>query len=180
MTSMNLLPWRQVLRSRRKKQNIATIISAAVFAVSLVFVIALGLSLKIGKEQKNVQYVQDKISSLDKSLQEIKGLEGKKVELIGKINVLQGLHRQRADTAKIFDELVIAIPNNITVLNIKRTGDAVALTGFANSNSDVSMLMRNIERSTLLANARLLEIEQQIIDDTITNQFYMDIQVDSI
>jgi Tfp pilus assembly protein PilN len=56
----------------------------------------------------------------------------------------------------------------------------VAVTGFANSNSDVSILMRNIESSSLLANARLLEIEQQVIDGAITNQFYMDIEVDSI
>ena len=60
------------------------------------------------------------------------------------------------------------------------TENTVAVTGFANSNSDVSMLMRNIESSSLLANARLLEIEQQVIDGAITNQFYMDIEVDSI
>ena len=180
MTSMNLLPWRQVLRSRRKKENIMTIIYAAGFAVCLVFLITLGLSIKIAKEEKNGQYLQDKISSLDKSLQEIKGLEIKKTELIGKINVLQGLHSPRADTAKIFDELVVAIPTNITVFSIQRNGNTVAVTGFANSNSDVSMLMRNIESSSLLANARLIEIEQQVIDGAITNQFYMDIEVDSI
>jgi type IV pilus assembly protein PilN len=180
MTSMNLLPWRQVLRSRRKKENIMTIIYAAGFAVCLVFLITLGLSIKIANEEKNGQYLQDKIISLDKSLQEIKGLEIKKTELIGKINVLQGLHSPRADTAKIFDELVVAIPANITVFSIKRNGNTVAVTGFANSNSDVSILMRNIESSSLLANARLLEIEQQVIDGAITNQFYMDIEVDSI
>ena len=53
MTSMNLLPWRQVLRSRRKKENIMTIIYAAGFAVCLVFLITLGLSIKIAKEEKN-------------------------------------------------------------------------------------------------------------------------------
>ena len=79
------------------------VIYAAGFAICLVFLITLGLSIKIAKEEKNGQYLQDKISSLDKSLQEIKGLEIKKTELIEKINILQGLHSPRADTAKIFD-----------------------------------------------------------------------------
>ena len=180
MTTMNLLPWRQAVRSRRKKENITTIVIAAFVAACLVFLITLGLSIKIGKEEKNVRYLQNKITSLDKTLEEIKGLEVKKTELIGKINVLQGLHSPRADTAKIFDELVVAIPTDIILVNVKRIGGTISLEGFANSNSDVSILMKNIERSPLLTNARLMEIEQQVINSDITNQFYMDIQVKSI
>ena len=67
MTTMNLLPWRQAMRSRRKKENITTVVVAAFIAACLVFLITLGLSTTIAKEEKNVRYLQDKITSLDKT-----------------------------------------------------------------------------------------------------------------
>ena len=48
------------------------------------------------------------------------------------------------------------------------------------SNSDVSQFMKNIERSVILNNARLLEIEQKALDSGVINQFYMDFEVGSI
>ena len=180
MIHMNLLPWRSVLKKRRKKQNITTILVVVGFAGCLVVFATLGLGINIAKEKSAVQYLNKKISSLDKHLLEIEGLEIKKIELIAKINVLQKLQIRRADTAKIFDELVAAIPTDITLLNVRRTSERVAITGFANSNSDVSQFMKNIERSVILNNARLLEIEQKTLDSGVINQFYMDFEVGSI
>ena len=177
---MNLLPWRGALKKRRKKQNLATVLVAVSFAVCLVVFVTLGLGINIAKEKSAVQYLNKKISSLDKHLLEIKDLEIKKIELIAKINILQKLQMRRADTAKIFDELVAAIPTDITLLNVRRTSERVFITGLANSNSDVSQFMKNIERSVILDNARLLEIEQQVLDSGLINQFYMDFEVGSI
>ena len=180
MIQMNLLPWRKALNERKRKENLAIISFAAGFAVCLVILIILGLNMTIANEKRVVQYLNNKISSLDKNLQEIRGLETKKTNLIAKINVLQKLQIRRADTAKIFDELVAAIPDNIILSNVQRTGERVAISGFADSNSDVSQFMKNIERSTLLDSARLLEIEQILINDAFINQFYMDFEIGSI
>jgi type IV pilus assembly protein PilN len=180
MIQMNLLPWRKTLNERKRKENLATISFAAGFAACLVILTILGLSMSIANEKIVVQYLNNKISSLDTNLQEIRGLETKKTNLIAKINVLQKLQIRRADTAKIFDELVAVIPDNITLSNLQRTGDRVAISGFADSNSDVSQFMKNIERSTLLDSARLLEIEQILINDAFINQFYMDFKIGSI
>ena len=180
MIQMNLLPWRKALNERKRKENLAVISFAAGFAVCLVILIILGLNMSIANEKRVVQYLNNKISSLDKNLQEIRGLETKKTNLIAKINVLQKLQIRRADTAKIFDELVAAIPDNITLSDVQRTGESVAISGFADSNSDVSQFMKNIERSTLLDSARLLEIEQILINDAFINQFYMDFKIGSI
>jgi type IV pilus assembly protein PilN len=180
MIQMNLLPWRKALNERKRKENLAVISFAAGFAVCLVILIILGLNMAIANEKRVVQYLNNKISSLDKNLQEIRGLETKKTNLIAKINVLQKLQIRRADTAKIFDELVAAIPDNITLSDVQRTGERVAISGFADSNSDVSQFMKNIERSTLLDSARLLEIEQILINDAFINQFYMDFKIGSI
>ena len=180
MIHINLLPWRSILKKRRKKQNLSTIIVAVGFASCLVVFITIGLSVNIAKEKSAVQYLNKKIRSLDKYLLEIEGLETKKIELIAKINILQKLQIRRADTAKIFDELVMAIPSDITLLDVRRSSEKVAIIGFAKSNSDVSQLMKNIERSSLLNNARLIEIENELIDGGVMSKFSMDFEVGSI
>ena len=180
MIQMNLLPWRSGLKKRRKKQNLATIIVAAGFACCLVVFITLGLGINIAKEKSAVQYINKKIRSLDENILEIKGLEIKKIELMGKINILQKLQIGRADTAKIFDELVVAVPTDITLLEVKLSSKEVTITGLTNSNSDVSQFMKNIERSYLLNNARLIEIDKEVGDSVLTSRFYMDFEIGSI
>ena len=78
MIQMNLLPWRKALNERKRKENLAVISFAAGFAVCLVILIILGLNMAIANEKRVVQYLNNKISSLDKNLQEIRGLETKK------------------------------------------------------------------------------------------------------
>ena len=182
MIHMNLLPWRIALEKRRKKQNLTAIIVAAGFASCLVVFINLGLGVNLAKEKSALQYLNNKIRSLDKYLLEIEGLETKKIELIEKINILQKLQIRRADTAKVFDELVAAIPTKITLLDVTRSSKKVVITGFAKSNSDVSQLMKNIERSYLLENARLIEIEQEqkAAGSGMISRFYMDFDFGSI
>ena len=52
MIHMNLLPWRSVLKKRRKKQNITTILVVVGFAGCLVVFVTLGLGINIAKEKK--------------------------------------------------------------------------------------------------------------------------------
>ena len=78
MIQMNLLPWRKTLNERKRKENLATISFAAGFAACLVILTILGLSMSIANEKIVVQYLNNKISSLDTNLQEIRGLETKK------------------------------------------------------------------------------------------------------
>ena len=180
MIYINLLPWRETLKKRKRKENILAVSFSAGFAVTLVMFVVLGLSLSVSKEQSVVEYLNDKIRSLDINLREIRDLEVKKTELITKTNVLQKLQIRRTDAAQIFDELVIATPDEITLSSVQRTGDKVEISGFSNSNSDVSQFMKNIERSTLLHNARLLEIEKQTKNKDFASGFYMDFDVGSI
>tara|TARA_B100000787_G_scaffold161098_1_gene140644 strand:+ start:1298 stop:1840 length:543 start_codon:yes stop_codon:yes gene_type:complete len=180
MIHMNLLPWRETSKAHRKKENLAIISVAVVLASCSVFFVSLVVGVIADKEQSAVQYINKKISSLDKSLLDIKGLEVKKIELLGKIDILQKLQIGRAHTAELFDELVGAIPTDITLLEVRREGDKIAIVGVASSNSAVSQFMRNIERSDLLENARLLDIEKHVLDSANTNKFNMDLKVRTI
>jgi type IV pilus assembly protein PilN len=180
MIYINLLPWRETLKKRKRKENLLTVSLSAGFAVSFVMFVVLGLSVSVSKEESVVEYLNDKISSLDKNLTEIRSLEVKKTELITKTNVLQKLQMRRTDAAQIFDELVIATPDEITLFAVQRTGNRVDISGFANSNSDVSQFMKNIERSTLLHNVHLIEIEKQSKNKDFSSRFYVDFDVGSI
>jgi len=52
------------------------------------------------------------------------------------------------------------LPDGIYLQEIERVGDKVTLLGFANSNSNISLLMRNIYGSSWLENPQLIEIKK--------------------
>jgi Tfp pilus assembly protein PilN len=52
------------------------------------------------------------------------------------------------------------------------------IIGQAESNSDVSQFMKNINRSYLFSRPRLLEIEKQMKGEGYANEFYINVYLD--
>ena len=60
---------------------------------------------------------------------------------------------------RIFDEIVNTLPEGVYLTAVIQTGEALQITGVAESNARVSSLMRNIEKSDWLTEPKLQIIE---------------------
>lgn len=161
MARINLLPWREAERNRRRREF--AIVGGVALGVALLG--AAGVHFwneeRIGTQQARNLYLEEQINLLNRQLKEIKDLESTKAKLIARMNIIQQLQRSRTEAVRLFDEVVTAVPEGLFLTKLEQTGSNLAIEGRAQSNARVSAFMRNIERSAWLANPRLLLIENK-------------------
>lgn len=147
MAKINLLPWRQEYRAQKQKefQQVAVlVVMAAGFAT---FMWMKTVDAQIANQNGRNQLLQSEIAVLDKKVREIKDLKKRRQELIDRMRVIQELQGNRPLAVRYFDEMVRSAPEGLWLTNLKRSGDAVQISGVAESNNRVSSFMRNLDQS---------------------------------
>ena len=175
MIRINLLPHRAEKRAARRQQFYAMLGLVATLAGLVWFV---GYSLISGyiniQNEKNT-FLTAQIALLDKDIEEIKRLKEQTEAMLSRKRISESLQANRAETVHLFNELARQIPEGVYLKEIKQTGDRINLTGYAQSNSRVSTLMRNLEASPLLERPNLIEIQLVTVGSRPLNQFSLDV-----
>jgi type IV pilus assembly protein PilN len=159
MPRINLLPWREADRKRKRKEFGVGIAGAAVIAVLLGLLAKFQLDQSIDHQNGRNQLIKEQIADVDKQITEILGLEAQKQRLLARMDVIEQLQRSRPGVVHLFDQLARTIPDGVYFTGIKQTGGKVQLIGVAQSQTRVSALMRNIEASEWLADPSLEKVE---------------------
>lgn len=158
MAKINLLPWRQEYRAKKQKdfQQVALLV---VLAAGLsVFLWMKAVDKQVADQEERNRVLQIKINALDKQVAEIKELKKKRQELIDRMRVIQELQGNRPLAVRYFDELVQATPEGLWLLEIKREGGNLDLSGIAESNNRVSSFMRNLDQSDWYESPALTDV----------------------
>ncbi len=160
MSGINLLPWREELRKELQTQFFVTSGFVALFAV----VVWLSLHfyhkqlLEVGNWR--IDYIQQQIVLVDKKIKEIEELEKEKQRLLSRMRSIEELQVNRPLVVRLFDEIVLSLPEGVTVTNVEQKGNVVTIQGLAQSNARVSSFMRQLESSEWLTNPQLKIIRE--------------------
>jgi len=173
MARINLLPWREAERRRRRREF--AIAGGVALGVALLSAVAVHFwfEARISVQQGRNQYIEDQITQLNRQIKEIQSLEETKAKLLARMNIIQQLQQSRPEVVRLFDELVTAIPEGVYLTKLEQSGRTIVLEGRAQSNARVSAFMRNIEGSAWLGNPRLLLIEHKDKTGTGLSHFRM-------
>jgi type IV pilus assembly protein PilN len=159
MPRINLLPWREAER-KRKRQEFLLSIGAAIATAALVTLVGRWqMSSAIDHQDGRNQVLSDEIAELDQQIKEIEGLENQKGRLLARMEIIETLQRSRPEIVHIFDELVRVLPEGVYLTYLKQTGTSFEIRGVAQSSTRVSALMRNIDSSEWLADPALRIVE---------------------
>lgn len=161
MPRINLLPWRAELQTRRRNQffvGLGAAVGAAALAVLASNLVMNGI---ISNQVARNDLLKGEISSLDKRIQEILGLENEKQALLARMEIIEQLQRSRPEEVHLFDELVKTLPSGVRLITVKQTGNRLEIKGSAESNTRVSAFMRNIDKSKWLTKPDLEVVEVQ-------------------
>jgi type IV pilus assembly protein PilN len=159
MPRINLLPWREAER-KRKRQEFVLSIGAAVASAALITLIGRWqVSAAIEHQNERNRILTDEIAILDKQIEEIQGLENQKRQLLARMEIIETLQRSRPEIVHIFDELVRVLPEGVYLNYLKQSGNRFELRGVAQSSTRVSAFMRNIDASEWLADPALRIVE---------------------
>ena len=62
------------------------------------------------------------ITELEKSIEEIDGLERQKERLLARMEIIEELQKSRPEIVHLFDEIVRQLPEGVYLTGLKRTG----------------------------------------------------------
>jgi type IV pilus assembly protein PilN len=160
MPRINLLPWREAER-KRKRQEFFLSIGAAVATAALVALLGRWqMNAAIEHQGERNRIISDEIAELDKQIQEIVGLEQQKERLLARMEIIETLQRSRPEIVHVFDELVRMLPEGVYLTYLKQTGTRFEIRGVAQSSTRVSAFMRNIDASEWLADPALQIVQR--------------------
>jgi len=159
MPSINLLPWRQDLRQRRRKEFLAGIVAAIVLAGIITLIANFVVSSMIDAQNRRNDLLKAEIAELDKAIEQIIALEDQKARMISRMEVIDRLQASRPEVVKLFDQVVSALPEGVYLTSVKQSGKKLEFNGVAQSSTRVSAFMRNIDASESLASPELKVIQ---------------------
>lgn len=164
MARINLLPWRDELREKRKKEFIAICIGAAFIGALAVTSSWFYYDQKLEDQEQANQLITSTNQNLDVQLKSLEGLEAQRNAIIERMKLIQGLQGQRPIAVRLIDELVRVTPTNLYITKFVRTGDKFTIEGRAESPNTVAEFLRNLEASAWYRNAFMnsfLAVEEQ-------------------
>jgi len=163
MPRINLLPWREELRAQRRNQFFVALGGAAALAGILLLLSYFVFDSLIGGQRDRNEFLKQEIAELDKQIEEILELETSKSRLLARMDIIEQLQRSRPGIVHVFDDMVNVMPEGVFLSSVKQTGRRVEMVGVAESNTRVSALMRNIDKSEWLTNPDLEVVEVKTI-----------------
>ena len=159
MPSINLLPWRQALRQRRKKEFFIGIVASIALAALVTLLSHLTVSSMIDSQHRRNDLLKSEIAELDKAIEQIVALEEQKDRMISRMEVIDTLQSSRPEVVKLFDQIVATLPEGVYLTSVKQSGRRIEFNGVAQSSTRVSAFMRNIDASETLSAPELKVIQ---------------------
>jgi type IV pilus assembly protein PilN len=166
MPRINLLPWREADR-KRKRQEFFLSLGAAVATAGLIMLLGQWqFSSSIQHQRDRNDYLTREIAELDKQIEEINGLDRQKQRLLARMEIIETLQRSRPEIVHVFDEVVRLMPEGVYLTYLKQSGAKLEMRGIAQSSTRVSTFMRNIDASQWLAEPNLQIVETRAKDSS--------------
>jgi type IV pilus assembly protein PilN len=159
MPRINLLPWREAERKRKRQEFGVGAVAALVGAALVYFVVNWQMQSAIDDQMARNNYLNEQISELDKQIAEILDLEEQKKSLQARITVIEQLELSRPEIVHVFDQLVRTTPDGVYLTSVKQTNRKIELKGIAQSSTRVASYMRNIDSSEWLKDPALQILE---------------------
>lgn len=160
MARINLLPWREWERERKRKEFLGNLAGVLIGAVALVLLAGWHLDGRIDNQIARNQYLEQQISELDRKIAEIENLQKTRNELLARMRVIQELQGNRPVIVRVFDETVRTLAKGVHFVNLEMKANRLTVNGVAESNNRISSLMRNLDNSDWFASPNLKTIKE--------------------
>lgn len=160
MILINLLPYREEKRKRRKTAFFAGLGVSAVLGAVVVGAGMLLLQQMTAAQASRNQYLTTEIDRLDSQIKDIANLKAEIESLKSRQRAVEDLQADRNTPVHLLNELARHTPEGVYLTTIRQTDKVVAINGIAQTNERVSELLRNTARnSEWLEKPELVEIK---------------------
>lgn len=158
MSNINLLPWRDEDKIKRKNAFLILLGISCLLALGLSYSGKMYVDAMIEAQNQRNQFLQTQIIILDRRIAEIRKIKAEKAELVRRIDLIHELESRRNTTTRLFNAMLEVTPPGVYVSSIRFNADKVMINGLTESNGRVSNMLRNVDNSGWLGSAALPSI----------------------
>ncbi|WP_457389100.1 PilN domain-containing protein [Roseateles sp. P5_E1] len=148
MILINLLPYREERRKRRKAAFFAGLGFAGLVGAGLIVAAYLMLQFLTAEQQSHNQYIQGQITLLEAQIKDIADLKAEIESLKARQRAVEDLQTDRNTPVQLLNDLARLAPEGIYLTAIKQDAKLVTISGIAQTNERVSEFLRNVSRSS--------------------------------
>jgi len=158
MAHINLLPWREALRQKKKQEYLATLIAVALSALAVCWLIASFIDMQVDNQQARNRFLETQITALDSEIAKIKDIKERKSEVEQRMALIEQLQANRNVAPNVLDELARIVPPGISFRTLQRKGNRMMVEGISESNNRLADFMRRLKQSDVFTDGDLSSI----------------------
>lgn len=176
-TQINLLPWRE--QARQEKKIDFLIILGASLLLTLFFVILIHIYFngQIKKENARVNFLQSALGDKQVEFTALKNKIQKQAVIEADFKYLTNLRQNSFNAVQVLNELVKIVPSTITLEKLVRQGNAITLVGSAQSELEITLLMKNLDKSPIFSQPILTRITESPVKAVVGRVFELQVQL---
>ena len=160
MILINLLPYREERRKRRKAAFFAGLGLAGLLGAGVVVAAFLLLQFLTSEQQSRNQYIQNEITRLEAQIKDIADLKTEIESLKSRQRAVEDLQTDRNTPVQLLNDLARLAPEGVYLTAIRQAEKVVTISGIAQTNERVSEFLRNVSRnSEWLEQPDLIEVK---------------------
>lgn len=173
MSNINLLPWRDELKKKKKKMFLIFLGLSSVLILGISYLGKLYVDALIGAQNQRNQYLQAQTTILDRRIADVRHIKKEKAELERRIILIQKLEEKRNYATHLFNILPQVVPTGIYLKSITFANGQVDVKGMSESNNRLTTMTRNIDSSDWLRDAYISSIVSGPTKPIKLSQFVM-------
>ncbi len=144
MIQLNLLPHREIARKKKREQYVASLLLAALVGGGVSVLAASWFKSAISNQNAINSMLDAEILTLDKQIKDIKGLESQIGALQARQRTVEDVQSDRNQSVHLLAELSQQLPPGVLLSRVVQSDQQVLISGTAQSNEQVSELLRNL------------------------------------
>ena len=159
MANINLLPWREEHRQEKRREFATVVAGVLIFGMLVVLMWDRWTNGRIDWQDSRNDLLTSEIALLEEKVKEIKELKLRRQQMIDRMEVILALQGNRADVVRIYDQFVRATPSGVYFIEMTRRAGNISLVGYAESNSRIAVLMRQLDAVQMFKEPNLTRVE---------------------
>lgn len=160
MTQINLLPWREEARQRKKIEFGVTIGAAILLVIFLSILVHFYLSGLITTENNRIAFLQNALTQKGTELNNLKDKKKKQLSIETELGFLYGLKAKSYNAVRLMNELETKVPGTITLEKLTREKNQIHIEGEAQSELQITLFMKNLGTSVYFTQPTLTRISE--------------------
>jgi type IV pilus assembly protein PilN len=157
MIRINLLPVKEAQRAFDRRQQISVALLGLLVAILVMIVPYIVQTHKRNGLEQEINQLKAELSKLSQQTAEVRDLDKKRAELQAKLKVIDNLKQKRTGPLRILEDLSVATPEKLWLVEFSDVNGMATMTGLALDNQTIAVFMRQLQASKYFFDVDLVE-----------------------